>query len=444
MPFSASQIIRKPFSSVDNYVTPDEYTHQARKDVQQKLEELRKKHSHPIPLKHGNSPLSTTQPITASAFDSDASSVKSDQASLNEIKKRNRSFLGHFRKHSDDHGSNLRPVVSNQSVDSGFSIPSVETCASSQTQESASVISSLFSGGLYATQTTDTNHGDLTDKPLSGVVTLQDVLPKKFDDMYSPDVLRGECFANGRPTFTSRNIIDWELNDIRSLLMITEIWNFPGNLKVPDLKVPPKLAPYKLRIQYVPLNSNDDFIVHSLVESDIYKESKFELNFRMKTADFIVQSARRRHQEFMVNNYHITRDMVETDPQAQELFFSSFFKYEMRNIIENFLLNLGVETQCRLDFKTVCSTLKKKRKRDLLCQNGHQMLSNDFLSSRSTSKNLLMKAVVNNMNDTAKSQSDKSDLSYKLTKQEKASIWQTVQAQVYENLGLDWQPDSFF
>lgn len=82
-------------------------------------------------------------------------------------------------------------------------------------------------------------------------------------------------------------------------------------------------------------------------------------------------------------------------------------KPEWRNIIDNYLLNIGVEAQCRLEFKIKCKEYKKWKQEQL------------------------------------QSQQQGGDNSIVITKEEKALLWQQIQKDVYNKVGLDWQPDTF-
>ena len=46
-------------------------------------------------------------------------------------------------------------------------------------------------------------------------ISLLEALPKTYQDMYSVGILSTSALLpNGRPRFTQRALIDWELNDI--------------------------------------------------------------------------------------------------------------------------------------------------------------------------------------------------------------------------------------
>lgn len=85
-------------------------------------------------------------------------------------------------------------------------------------------------------------------------------------------------------------------------------------------------------------------------------------------------------------------------------------KVEWRNIIENYLLNIGVEVQCRHDFRKRCSNFRKWKVDNMI------------------------KSCTNSNNEEYK-------IKVVLTKEEKSILWSQCQAQVYQRIGLDWQPN---
>lgn len=250
-------------------------------------------------------------------------------------------------------------------------------------------------------------------------VSLEEALPSDFKDMYSADTLQ-DTLPNGRPVFTQRDVLDWQINDIRSLLIVDE-------LKKQWMGQIPQIIPQNgvnFKIQLIPLNATDEDIVRTLVGSDIYKETNFHLNFKIKTATYIVKTVRQKHLTMLKQYYQLQSDIYD-----QQLINTPLLKYEMRNIIENYLLNLGVENQCRSNFKKNCLILKKQK---LQLYN----LNEDF----DKDKNLLKTALINNSNLYLNLPNiDKSSI--KLSRDEKLKIWNQVQTEVYQKLNLDWQPD---
>ncbi|ANB13142.1 Std1p [Sugiyamaella lignohabitans] len=261
------------------------------------------------------------------------------------------------------------------------------------------------------------SHIEHVSKPTTAkVLPLKDLIAKNFSDMYAPEVLADPRLLNdiGRPKFTDRAIVDWTVNDVRSLLIVCELqpeWN----------GVLPVVQESGYRMMHLPLNASNEQIVDTLVSSDIYKEHNFDKRFLVQTAQYTVEAARRR----IVGN------------QANGNEFAPLSKPEWRNIIENYLLNLGCEAQCRLDYKRVCMQLKRQK----------QALAKETSSHSSSSNSLLKKALLassstspdfpsylkNNMN----SQKPKPSL----TRHEKQVVWVQVQSQLYQRLGLDWEAD---
>ncbi|GMF60789.1 unnamed protein product [[Candida] boidinii] len=241
-----------------------------------------------------------------------------------------------------------------------------------------------------------------------GYISLEDALPRDYSDMYSSD-LTAQRFSNGRPIFTKRNLSNWELNDIRSLLIITELRSEWGNT-LPVIISKNYYSNIKFNFVYLPLNSTDDEFIKILSNSDIYKESKFDLNFKIKTATHIVKNSRLRHANYLINNYSIPNDyfqedgnLINSENDENIKTYNNFMKYEWRNIIENYLLNLAVESQCRLEFKFRCSNLKKDRLKllDNISNNSPSSSSSSSANANSNkssnAKNpLLSQAILNN------------------------------------------------
>lgn len=286
-------------------------------------------------------------------------------------------------------------------------------------------------------------------------ISLQDALPKTFYDMYAPEILMSDpsnILCNGRPKFTERALLDWELNDIRSLLIVERCRPEWGN-QLPEIVTDAPNLPH-FRFQLLPLNSTDGFIIETLVNSDLYMEANLDDQFKLTSAKYTVSAARRRHEQ-----------MTGRMEPVMEL-----SKPEWRNIIENYLLNIAVEAQCRFDFKHSCSEYKKFKiqqfnlKRPhmppprLIPNNdrgkfmeGNERAGNGSLLKKALLKNLQLKSFDKN-NDTNNNNNDNNGRSagsinhqnegkISLTKEEKAMLWSQCQAQVYQRLGLDWQPD---
>ncbi|CCH58734.1 hypothetical protein TBLA_0A09490 [Henningerozyma blattae CBS 6284] len=313
-------------------------------------------------------------------------------------------------------------------------------------------------------------------------LSLEDALPKTFYDMYSPDILMSDpsnLFFNGRPKFTKRELLDWDLNDIRSLLIIEKLKPEWGN-NLPTITTfnHPELPVFKF--QLLPLNSTDEFIIKTLVESDLYLEANLDFEFKLTSAKYTVKSARSRHEQLTGENNQIM----------------NLSKPEWRNIIENYLLNIAVEAQCRFDFKQKCSEFKKfkslqlsaslQQQKEQQQQQQQQQLQHDQINLRkpnmpppriiptnqsqqhfnsngdTNSKSLLKKTLIKNLQmkngsnghhnsnnpfDTTNDENSHNNTTniptkITLTKQEKTLLWSQCQAQVYQRLGLDWKPDN--
>lgn len=248
---------------------------------------------------------------------------------------------------------------------------------------------------------------------------LRDVLPNDYSDMYTKDLLtESNVNSLGRPMFTERPLVDWTVNDIRSLLII-------DNLKPEWNNKIPKICEKGYKVIYLPLNSNDEQIISALINSDIYKEHNFDYNFLYQTAQYTVQAARQRQLstgifQFEEKNNYLT-------------------KPEWRNIIENYLLNLACEAQCRIDYKKTCSYLKKKKQDQ---QISYKTSTSPPLNSSNTSP-LLKKALLTSSSTSPDFPSCFKNSNNKptLSKQEKHQVWVQVQTKLYRRLGLDWEAD---
>lgn len=360
------------------------------------------------------------------------------------------SYRSNASSSRQDYGSDAASIITGLTMSSGtgssiFSSPSFNTI-STQLTDASSVIDQQDS------------------KPLT--LTLEQALPTIFYDMYSPDILMNpqNLMSNGRPNFTKRELLDWDINDIRSLLIIESLrpeWNG----KLPTIAfnqlqgnngTEPSIPEF--RFQLLPLNSPDEFIISTLVSSDLYIEANLDYEFKLTSAKYTVNSARKRHEELI--GHH--------EPVMQ------LSKPEWRNIIENYLLNIAVEAQCRFDFKKACSEYKKW-KLDQLKQQALQQ--NMILQQQNTvkkpnmpppsiipkkSKNsLLRRALLRNSQIKIEEQLELEQqqalqqqqqqapvplvevpTKVSLTKDEKSMVWSHCQLQVYQRLGLDWTPDN--
>lgn len=280
---------------------------------------------------------------------------------------------------------------------------------------------------------------------------LRNVLPATFQDMYTPEVLSSTALTSeGRPTFTQRDIVDWKKNDIRSLLIL--------GAPLPEwksAKTVPQIIEPGYRIQILPYDASDSEIISILVASDLYKEHGFETQFLIQTAEYTVQAARER--QARVDSKH-----NKNQHKNQHIHPRPFTKPEWRNIIENYLLNLACEAQCRADFQQMCSYMKRQKLMSAEQQasfndthpDTHKALDEEInrkLNSRSSPKScspLLKKALLTSISTFPKNNSSSNTASpstpkvkVSLTRLEKQQIWVNVQSELYKRLGLNWQPD---
>lgn len=248
-------------------------------------------------------------------------------------------------------------------------------------------------------------------------IYLKDALPTNFNDYYFPENLmdKSQLLPNGRPKFSHRpGLVDWNLNDLRSLLIVDQLRNewygkipsiYPEEIVTTNAKNGARSKQsISFKIVVLPLNSDDNTIIHTLANSDLFTEHNLDPHFKMMTAKYIVQNARKKYSALHgPNSVHF--NMLLSKP-------------EWRNIIDNYLLNIGVEAQCRLEFKIKCKEYKRWKQEQKLqsLQTQNQKTPTQY-------------PVQNN--------------SVTITKEEKALLWQQIQKDVYTRVGLDWQPDSF-
>lgn len=265
---------------------------------------------------------------------------------------------------------------------------------------------------------------------------LRSALPTSFDDMYTPDILadKSQLTPEGRPKFTQRALVDWVQNDVRSLLIVSELrpeWRG----RVPQIIEP------GYRVQVLPLDASDEELVKGLVESDVYREQGFEKAFLVQTAEYTVHAARAR----------------SSSGKSQSA-AAVMSRPEWRNVIENYVLNLACEAQCRIDFKRQCAQLKKAKRDAQSSSSSSSTTTTNTSLGRSTSPGkstspLLKKAILTSLSGspdfpsslesaaaTATTPAAKPKKA-SLSRLEKQSIWVKVQTDLYKRLGLNWQPD---
>lgn len=331
---------------------------------------------------------------------------------------------------------NRRPLQSDSHSDTVSLAPS-ETAstivsATSDTSSAPSLRSSIFSAHVSLASSATSAAASYIEQEKPKLISLQEALPKVFYDMYASDLLMDpqNLLCNGRPKFTKRELLDWELNDIRSLLIVEALrpeWGF--QLPIVHFEPPESSASAiglpQFRVQLLPLDSPDDFIIRTLVESDLYMEANLDYEFKITSAKYTVAAARKRHEQF--TGYH--------EPVMH------LSKPEWRNIIENYLLNIAVEAQCRFDFKKQCSDYKKWKQQQMLVKKP-DMPPPSTIPPRKRESSLLKRTLLKNT--ALKHSEDKPPLptsKVSLSKEEKAMLWSQCQSRVYQRLGLDWTPD---
>ena len=336
--------------------------------------------------------------------------------------------------------------------------------ASSHHRDTESLVSdnaSSYQSSIFSAPTTIGTQGSALSAATSAAaahqqkyvthVSLEEALPQSFYDMYAPEIFAqdpSKILYNGRPSFTKRELLDWDLNDIRSLLIIEQPKPHWGN-HLPEIvtSAPSESSLPKFRFILLPLCSSDEFIIDTLVNSDLYVEANLDYEFKLTSARYTVAAARKRHEQ--ITGAH--------EPQM------NLSKPEWRNIIENYLLNIAVEAQCRFDFKQQCSDFKKWKAQQtnlkrpdmpppsvipLSMRNGNNSSGGNStgggnaLLKKALMKNMQMKSLQQPQAPSTAPGPDGHPQKVSLTKEEKASIWSHCQAQVYQRLDLDWKPDA--
>lgn len=424
--------------------TPSEYTDRARDEVIRKLNiKPANSQATATALKHGSSPLKMVSNASDSSLTKTNSndSVGSVSSSATTETKKHRNLFGLLKskkqqkQHQDPEGdvamedpatadttqyASLQPLHPVPSITSTISQYSNQSSLLSRGTAQDSLFSRQYSLATQPTNLSDISSintqpvqdGEIRQQPNQKrlLITLQEALPTDFSDIYAPELLADpNLLIGGRPIFTKRALLDWDLNDIRSLLIVDRLkpeWNN---------QLPIIFSPQGFRFLYLPLDADDETIIQTLVDSDIYKEANFDTNFRIQTAKYTLNTARTRHA------------MVLKNSGLPTTYNTRLSKPEWRNVIENFLLNLAVEAQCRYDFKKLCHEYKKRER------------AQSESSSSSASISLLKKAILNDVSQTKQIPS----AHIKLSKETKAQLWTQVQSKVYQRLGLDWAPDKF-
>lgn len=430
----------------DNYVTPAKFKAQAQKDIETHVENIRqnggfdrirrRRRPHLLRL-HGRGSRTAHAPLDASSASS-ASSAPSAPSAVGGA------FNSGGSTADMTYGSSpLRKTVSidssdTSSMDSGSSRGADSRAGSlylnRQRSSSSTIGSSVFStmpqlAHLYTTTTAPSLGADGASYTADGAyaasaaadgsripsslaengcLSLNDALPKDFTDYYAPEP-GVERFSNGRPTFTKRRLKSWELNDIRSLLI------YPAIKPEWHGKIPAVVSPYPnfvFRIQIIPLRCTDAQFAQSLANSDIYRESKFDAEFRINTASYIVRRARSRHRSILETNYAVPADAFAPGVDlVGDPGYDTLFLFEWRNVIENYMLNLGIENQCRHDFKDQIAKVRRINVHSESC--------------RLTPSDSLYKKVLAHNNTLP------------LDEATKQKLWREIQRKVYGRLNLE-------
>lgn len=209
-------------------------------------------------------------------------------------------------------------------------------------------------------------------------IPLRESLPRDFSRYYEPEVYANEKNINeiGRPKHTDRNLVDWGLNDVRSLLFRPE-----------KARKWPKIQEPGFHIVSLPLDASDDVLVDILAHSDLFKEHKWlTVHVRSEIAAHVVHAAR----EASGGNSCLTL------PQ-------------WRHMVEEYMLNLACQVQCRLDFRKSLSQLKQTKS---------EIYGSD---TDSCSPPELQPEHV--------------------TVEERCRLWRSCQKALYNRLNLDWKLD---
>ncbi|KAK9367034.1 hypothetical protein V1509DRAFT_628074 [Lipomyces kononenkoae] len=308
------------------------------------------------------------------------------------------------------------------------------------------------------------------------MLSVLDIIPSSFTDMYPAEVFHRfppqlphqPYYSSGqglftsfgiadlylrRPSFTHRDLTDWEKNDLRALCMVTELkpeW-------LPDLPVAsdpqsftqivPILKEEHFRIIVLPLTADNQTIVDTLSGSDLYVEFGFSVNHRVRLARETINICLSHRQ----NNAALT-------------------KPEWRRVIDNYLLGLACEAQGRVEFKKALTArvLHKQEQQLAKCRGnllkrvlldrarsstsaspsstGVSSSATAFLSRKTSSTS---EFVQNYEPSTSTSSSHTSGISSSIaippmnisvSRPEQKIIWREVQVRLYARLGLDWEP----
>lgn len=278
------------------------------------------------------------------------------------------------------------------------------------------------------------------------LISLNEAIPHDFSPYYCAEVLAQPNLLtkSGRPSFTDRSLVDWKLNDLRSLLIVDQLRPQWGDSL-------PRIVEKGFRLMYMPLDASDEQIVEILSSSDLYQEHNFDHDFLVQTAKYTVHAARER--AYYRHRRETPRGPISRDERVV------LTRPEWRNIIENYLLNLGCEAQCRMEYKAACVQLKKNKAQmeqatSTVCSANcgasmtpARVKTNPNLK-RNQSNSLLKRAILASASTSPESSivscqccNYLASRKISLSRQEKQTIWITVQTQLYKRLGLDWEAD---
>ncbi|CAI8493601.1 unnamed protein product [Pichia kudriavzevii] len=406
----------------DSHKTPDEFQRRARQDIETHLKRLRNNdHMHPVDEMDIDS--IDTKPVTISHRSSSPlvrplnDRLQNQQINSGISQHNLQNQYNHHNQGSLDNQNFERPINAYAPKLTYGSSPLRQTVTSNF--ESSDECSSIDSGKSGCSLTHESaqqllqQQQESLDRMLSRTSTLESSLFR--NDLNSLYTSTTNTTINTDHTFiNSANFKYNTLNDLRSLLIYSEPkpeWNN---------KIPEILSPYpniQFRIQIIPNYCSDNQITELLAHSDIYKESKFDLDYKIKTAKFIVERARLRHKQILIDSFGVDPLAFNSETNlVNDIRYDCYFKFEWRNIIENYMLNIGIEYQCRSEFKLRINKLKK-----LTQEKKFNGLSdkNPKSSKMDLYKNVLLQ--------------NKSTIS----EEEKMSIWKDVQNEVYRKLDMD-------
>ncbi|ODV90503.1 hypothetical protein CANCADRAFT_44153 [Tortispora caseinolytica NRRL Y-17796] len=257
-------------------------------------------------------------------------------------------------------------------------------------------------------------------------VSIGDVIPQDFSSRYEPGI-RGLHKDGHRPFALASTILpDWSLNDLRALLIVYELkpeWN--GTV--------PQLTGSELKVQYIPLTVTDEEFTEALTSSELYKECNFSQELRLSMAKHAVES--------------IGRHDHTTPLTVPQWFYA----------IENYLLNLACEAQSRIDYQAAINRLLRERRapiaafrrdRSSTCttSQGPPISGNPAPISgpadESSGDYLLKKVLTNRALRVHRKSSGDLEAARLISDEEKATIWNNIQAALHKRLELLWKKDS--